>query len=84
MAVLADTPRLKRFFQESFSSSNVKAVALTRAPENVGENNDISFETPFTLSLDGHIDVLFFRCFCLYLWFLLIVRVNVVSCRVIL
>jgi len=30
------------------------------------------------------LDMLFFRCFCLYLWFLLIVRVNVVSCRVIL
>jgi len=57
-------------------------VALTRAPENVGENHDIIFEAPFTLSLAGHIDMLFFRCFCLYLWFLLIVRVKVVSCRV--
>jgi len=82
MAVLAETPRLQLFFQQSFSSSNVKAVAFARAPENVGENNDISFEVPFTLSLAGHIDMLFFRCFCLYLWFLLTVRVNVVSCRV--
>jgi len=63
MAVLVETPRLKRFFQQSFSSSNVKTVALTRAPENVGENHDISFETPFTFSLAGHIDMLFSSVF---------------------
>jgi len=40
-------------------------VTLTRAPENVGENHDINFEAPFTLSLAGLIKVLFFRCFCL-------------------
>jgi len=34
-------------------------VALTRAPENVGENHDISFEAPFTLRLAGHIHVIF-------------------------
>jgi len=28
-------------------------VALTRAPENVGENHDISFEAPLTLRLTG-------------------------------
>jgi len=28
-------------------------VALTRAPENVGENHDIRFETPLTLRLIG-------------------------------
>ena len=39
------------FFPAKILSSNGKAVALTRAPENVGENNDISFEAPFTLSL---------------------------------
>jgi len=40
-------------------------VALTRPSENLGETHDISFEAPFTLSLAGHIDMLFFRCFCL-------------------
>jgi len=40
LAVLAKTPRLKRFsFQQSILSSNVKTVALTRAAENVGENH---------------------------------------------
>jgi len=48
----------------------------------VGETHDISFEAPFTLTLAGHIDMLFFRCFVCNLWFLFIVRVNVVSCRV--
>jgi len=57
-AVLAKTPRLKRFFfLAKLSSSSVKAVVLTRAPENVGEHHDISFEAPFTLSLTGHIDM---------------------------
>jgi len=28
-------------------------VASTRAPENVGENHDIHFKTPFTLRLIG-------------------------------
>jgi len=64
-----------------FSSSNVKAVALTRAPENVGENQDISLEqfshsawlAIFTCSFSG--------VFVCNLWFVLIVRVNVVSCR---
>jgi len=37
----------------------VKAVALTRAPENEGENQDISWETSFTLSLAGHINIFF-------------------------
>jgi len=46
------------------SNSGVKAVALTRAPEN-GENQDSSLETSFTLSLAGYIDMFFFRCFCL-------------------
>jgi len=66
LAVLAETPRLNRLF----------------FTENVGGNHDISFEAPCTLSLAGHIDMLFFRCFCSYLWFLLIVRVNFVSCRI--
>jgi len=39
--------------------------ALTRAPEKEGENQDINLETTFTLSLAGHIDMFFFRCFCL-------------------
>jgi len=38
-------------------------VVLTRAPENVGGNHDISFEALFTLSVAGHIDMLFFRLF---------------------
>jgi len=46
-------------------NSNVETVALPREPENVGENQDKSFKAPFTLSLAGHIDMLFFRCFCL-------------------
>ena len=44
----------------------------------VGETHDISFEAPFTLTLAGHIDMLFFRCFVCNRWFLFIVRVNVV------
>jgi len=37
LAVLAKTPSLKRFFfPEKLLSNNVKTVALTRAPENVG------------------------------------------------
>jgi len=65
LAVLAKTPRLKRFFTATFLNSNVKTVALTRAPENIGGNHDIRFEAPFTLRLAGHINMLFFRCFCL-------------------
>jgi len=38
LAVLAKTQRLKCFFLAKLLSSNVKTVALTRAPENVGEN----------------------------------------------
>jgi len=53
--VLAKTPRQKL---AKLSSNNLKAMALTRAPENEGENQD-------TLSLAGHIDMFFFRCFCL-------------------
>jgi len=33
LAMLADTPRLKRFFPARLLSSNVKTVALTRALE---------------------------------------------------
>ena len=63
LAVLAKTPQLKRFFPAELS--NVKTVGLTRAPENIAENHDISFEAPFTLSLASHIDMLFIWCFCL-------------------
>jgi len=65
LAVLAEMPRLKRFFPAKLLSSNVQTVALTRPPENVAETHDISFEAPFTLRVAGHIDMLFFRCFCL-------------------
>ena len=64
LEVLAKTPRLKRFFFQQSFSSNVKTVALTRAPEHVGETHDISFEA-LTLRLAGHIEMLFFRCFYL-------------------
>jgi len=43
---------LNRFFTAQLSSSNVKAVALTRASENTGENQNISLETSFTLGPD--------------------------------
>jgi len=59
-AVLAKTLGLKRIFPAKLSSSNVKTVALTRAPENIGENNDICFEAPFTHSPPGHIYISFF------------------------
>ena len=48
LAVLAEMPRLKRFFPAKLLSSNVQTVALTRAPENVAETHDISVEAPFT------------------------------------
>jgi len=51
-------------FPAKLSSISVKALALTRAPENEGENQDISLETTFTLSLAGHMTC-FFWCFCL-------------------
>jgi len=38
LAVLAKTPRLKRFFPAKLLSSNVKTMALSRAPENAVEN----------------------------------------------
>jgi len=64
-AVLAETPRLKCVFSAKLLSSNVKTAALARAPENVAENHDVSFEAPFSFRLAGHIDTLLFRCFCL-------------------
>jgi len=64
LAVLAKTPQLKRFFPAKLSSSNVKTVALTKAPENIRETHYISLEAPFTLRPAGHIDMVFFRCFC--------------------
>jgi len=65
LAVLAESPRQNRFFfQQSFQAATLKQW-LTRAPENAGGNHDIPFEALFTLSVAGHIDMLFFRCFCL-------------------
>jgi len=56
--------RLKRFLSsKAFKQYYVKTVALTRAPENEGENHDLRFEALFTFRLAGHIDMLFFRCF---------------------
>jgi len=40
LAVLTETPQLKRFFSEKLLRSKVKTVALTGASENVGENHD--------------------------------------------
>jgi len=65
LGVLVKTLRLKRFFPAKLLSSNVKKVALARAPENVVENNDTSFEALFILRLAAHIDMSFFRCFYL-------------------
>jgi len=59
-------------------------VALTRSPENEGENQDVSLDTTFTLSLAGHIDMSFSGVVVCNLRFLLIVRMNVFSYRVIL
>jgi len=83
LAMLSKTPRLKCFcFSAKLLSSNVKTVALTRAPENVVENHDISFEARFTLRLCLAILTCYFSgVFVCNIWFLLIVRVNVVSCR---
>jgi len=68
LAVLTKTPRLNHlFFSKTFKQQRQTSVGLTRAPENVGENHDISFEVPFTLSLAGHIDMLFFWCFFVFL-----------------
>jgi len=61
--VLAETPRPIAFLAK-LSSSNVKAVTLTSASENEVENQDIRLEINFTLSLAGHINIFFFRCFC--------------------
>jgi len=46
-------------FAADLSSSNVKAVALSRTPENVSENYDINSETACTTSAADHIDMLF-------------------------
>jgi len=55
-------------------------VALTSAPENEGENQDISLEKTFTLGLLAILTCSFPGVFFCNLYFLLIVRVNVVSC----
>jgi len=62
--------------------SNFKALALTRASENQGENQDISLETTFTLSLAGHTDISFSDVLFVISGFSFNFRVNVVSCRV--
>jgi len=64
-AVLAETPRLERFFSAKLLSSNVKTVALTGAPKNVGKNNDICFEAPFKQPDWLYLHVIFFSCFYL-------------------
>ena len=38
---------------------------MSQAGYGPGENHDVSFEASSTLRLAGHIDMLFFRCFCL-------------------
>jgi len=49
LAVFAKTRDWNFFFSAKLSSSNAKTVVLTRAPENVDENHDMSFEAPFAL-----------------------------------
>ena len=55
---------VQTLFAAGLSSGKVKAVPLTRTPENVSENHDISFEAAFTPAWPA-ILTLFFRCFCL-------------------
>ena len=62
-------------YQGSMMTKSLKST-------DVGETHDISFEAPFAFKLVGRIDILFLRCFVCNLWFLFIVWVNVVSCRV--
>ena len=81
LAVLAKTPRLKRF-SAKLLSSNVKTVALTRASKNVAENHDTSFECLSHSDWLAIMTCYFSGVFVCNLWFLLIVRVNMVSCRV--
>ena len=77
MAVLSQNAATESFFQAKLSSSNFKAVALTRAPENEGENQDICLETIFTLRLAVILTCSFSGVFC-DLWFVLIVQLIVV------
>jgi len=65
------------FFSAKLLSSNVETVA-----ENVVEMHDISFEAPLTIDWLAILTCYFSGVFVCNLWFLLIVRVNVVSCRV--
>ena len=62
-------------YQGSMMTKSLKST-------DVGETHNISFEAPYTTTLAVHIDMLFFWCFVCNLWFLFIVRLNVVSCRV--
>jgi len=61
-------------FPRNLSNSNVKAVALTREPENVDDIEHISLETTFTINQAGRIDMFFFRSFFVISG---VVRVNV-------
>ena len=80
LAVLTKTPRLKRFFSVKLLSSNFKTVGLTIVRENVGET-----QVSKHLSHSDWLAILTCYSSGVYvcnLWFLLIVRLNVVSCRV--
>jgi len=82
LAVLAKTQRLKRFFFQQSLSNYVKTVALTRAPENVGENYDIISKHLSHSDWLAIFTCYFSGVFVCFFWFLSIVRVNVVCCRV--
>jgi len=65
LAVLTKTGYWNFFVSKASEQQRWNSVAFIIAPENVGENHDISFEASFTLRLAGHVDMLFLRCFCL-------------------
>ena len=67
--------QMRKYIRDSMMTKSLKST-------DAGETHDIGFKAPFTLTLAGHIDMLFFGCFVCNLWFLFIVQVNVLSCRV--
>ena len=73
LAVLAKTPRLKRFFSATLLSSKVKTVALTRAPENCRWKSRHKFRSIFYTQPDWpywHVDFPVFLFVISGSWFL--------------
>ena len=81
LAVLAKTSLLNWFFFKNLWSSNVKAVVLTRAPDNAGRYHDISFEALFTQRGWPYWHVIF-QVFLFVISGFVVLGFNVVSCRV--